>query len=135
MHDDLDPDDLPDWWEKLGWDAWSDPGGPGPANEWLVPADNKWEWSPEHLLMGEYVGFELYLRLRDRLCTLELPHACHDILIKELIDHHDAAALDGHGACATLICTDAMNHDVVTDMHIVDSRECPPITAMDPGNY
>jgi len=134
MHDDL-PDDLPEWWDKLDWDAWASAGGPSPDDMWLKSEHAKWEWSPESLLMGEYVGFELYLRLRNRLTRLQLPHSCHDMLIKELIDHHDAAALDGHGACATLICTDVDMPDMITDMHIVDSRGCPPISAMDTGNY
>ena len=93
---------------------WNDPGGPSPDDHmWLTPASG-WSWDADSLSMGEYVGYPLYLRLRDRLQTLRLPTQTHNAVIQELIDMHDVGAIDHGVACSTLI---------VTSRHIDDTYE------------
>ena len=84
-------------------DAWKDPGGPEPDDEaWLTPASG-WSWDTDALMLGEYVGYPLYLRLRDRLQSLRLPPETHNQVITELIDMHDAGMLDYGVACSSLV--------------------------------
>jgi hypothetical protein len=58
-----------------------------PLNNWLSP--HGWQWDAQSLSMGEYVGFKLYLLLRDRFTQLRIPPDTHDLLIQEMIDTHD----------------------------------------------
>ena len=55
---------LEDWFN-----LWSDPGGPDPDDPGTPkdPDDRGWSWDEVSLACGEYVGFKLYLQLRDRL--------------------------------------------------------------------
>ena len=69
---------------------------------WLTPVSG-WTWDADSLMMGEYVGYPLYLRLRDRLQTLRLPADTHNTVIQELIDMHDVAAIDAGVACSSLV--------------------------------
>ena len=70
--------------------------------DWL-PTPQQWSWDPDSLTCGEYVTFPLYLRLRERLCDLHIPHTCHNMLIHELIDCHDHSAMDLGVARSTLV--------------------------------
>jgi len=97
-----------EWWEP-----WDDPGGPEPDDEKERPdSQEDWHWDAESLAMGEYVTFPLYLSLRDRLHTLRVPAIIHNVVIKEMIDAHDDSALDGHGACSTLVYYDGTSLDI-----------------------
>ena len=88
-----------EWWEP-----WDGPGGPDPDDKSDRPDSEKdWHWDSESMAMGEYVGFPLYLSVRDRLQTLRMPTTVHNVIIREMIDMHDDSALDGEGACSTLI--------------------------------
>jgi hypothetical protein len=78
------------------------------------------------LLMGEYVGYPLYLRVRDRLATLDIPTQAHNRIIQELIDCHDASALTEGAARSTLICWD--NGGNVVPMEIASATEFPELT-------
>ena len=113
-----------DWW-----DAWEDPGGPEPTDGWLTPGDGTWEWTPESLLMGEYVGYALYLKLRDRLCKLGVPTTAHDTLIQHLIDTHYASALEEGGARATLVVWD--RDGPVQPIEVWSASEYPAIDQID----
>ena len=113
-------------------DAWLNPGGPDatpdpdPAHPmWLAPATG-WTWDVDSLLMGEYVGYPLYLRVRDRLQSLRVPAQAHNLLIRELIDTHDASALDHGEARSTLVIWDTGDGGV--PMHVLDSTEMAAIT-------
>jgi hypothetical protein len=127
--------DADDWIEH-----WLNTGGPEPGDmsdtpadthsSWLTPATG-WSWDADALMMGEYVGYPLYLRLRDRLTTLELPANTHDAIIRDMIDTHDVSAIDHGSACATLVTTTAS--DAVYDMHtisIMDVTEFAPLTGV-----
>ena len=129
--------DDDDWIEH-----WLNPGGPEPGNtpdtpadtdsSWLTPTSG-WSWDADSLMMGEYVGYPLYLRLRDRLTTLELPLNTHDTIIRDMIDTHDVSALDHGSACATLVTTTAS--DAAYKMHtinIMDVTEFAPLTGVAP---
>ena len=74
-------DDAADWPEPADDDPLD------PLSNWLSPAG--WQWDAQSLSMGEYVGFELYLLLRDRFTQLHIPPDTHDLLIQEMIDTHD----------------------------------------------
>ena len=115
-------------------DSWPDPGGPEPDDAaWLTPQTG-WTWDMDALMMGEYVGYPLYLRLRDRLQSLRLPAQTHDALIRELIDTHDVGAISHGSACASLVVTtvDLNNTHDIHDITILDATEMAPLTAKAP---
>ena len=129
--------DEDDWIEH-----WLNPGGPeshdtGDMSDhthssWLTPASG-WAWDADALMMGEYVGYPLYLRLRDRLTTLELPHNTHDTIIRDMIDTHDVGAIDHGSACVTLVTTTASNTDYHMHMiNILDVTQFAPLTGVAP---
>ena len=114
---------------------WNDPGGPEPDDDtWLTPASG-WSWDADSLMMGEYVGYPLYLRLRDRLQTLRLPTQTHNAVIQELIDTHDVGAIDHGVACGTLIVTtrDLLDTYQVHDVSILDVEAFAPLSGKDAG--
>lgn len=106
-------------------DPWPDPAGPDPdhtTNPWLTPANHAWSWDAESLRLGEYVGYEPYLRLRDRMHELRLPEVTHNTLIECLFETHDVNYMNHGVACVTLIT----RHDAsgeVDDIHIVGPDE------------
>ena len=113
-------------------DAWLNPGGPDATPDpdpddpmWLAPVTG-WAWDVDSLLMGEYVGYPLYLRVRDRLQSLRVPAQAHNLLIQELIDTHDVSALDHGEARSTLVIWD--NGDTGVPMHVLDSTEFAALT-------
>lgn len=109
-------------------DPWPDPAGPDPDDPaWLTPAGD-WTWDKDSLMMGEYVGFALYLRLRDRLCTIGLPVTTHNLIIQELVDTHDAGAVTALTPRATLVVNDA--DGVLVDMAVLDHEEMGALTDM-----
>jgi hypothetical protein len=113
-------------------DAWMNPGGPEPEPDedhamWLTPASG-WSWDADSLMMGEYVGYPLYLRVRDRLQHLRVPTAAHNRIIQELIDVHDVSALDHGEARSTLVVWDV--DTAVVPMEILDSSEFATITGV-----
>lgn len=119
-----DDDWLHEWMDPAGPEP--DPGAPGADDPaWLVPASG-WSWDVDSLLTGEYVGYPLYLRVRDRLQTLDIPTQAHNRIIQELIDTHDMSAMTQGAARATLICWDG-GGDVVP-MEIADATEFPELT-------
>lgn len=74
-----------------------------------APPDHKsdeWSWDAESMVMGEYTGFPLYLKLRDRMCSLHIPVQAHNLLIQELVDSHDEAAAVESQPRSTLIMFD-----------------------------
>ena len=102
-----------------------DPDGPTPDPDsnhpmWLEPQTG-WTWDMDSLMMGEYVGYPLYLRIRDRLTTLDIPTPAHNRIIQELVDCHDASALTEGAARSTLVCWDAGG--VVVPMEIRSATE------------
>jgi len=111
-------------------DAWMNPAGDESEPDadhamWLTP-DSGWIWDADSLIMGEYVGYPLYLRVRDRLQHLGVPAQAHNRLIQELIDTHDASALDHGEARSTLVMWDV--DKVVVPMEILDSSEFATLT-------
>jgi hypothetical protein len=111
-------------------DAWMNPGGPAPEPDpddpmWLTPTTG-WAWDVDSLLMGEYVGYPLYLRVRDRLQSLRVPTQAHNRIIQELVDTHDVSALDHGEARSTLVVWDVDKH--VVPMEILDSSEFAALT-------
>ena len=80
-----------------------DPGHVPPDHPDWLPVPQHWSWDTDSLICGEYVTFPLYLRLRERLCELRIPHTCHNMLIHELIDCHDDSAMDHGAARSTLV--------------------------------
>ena len=105
-------------------DPWPEPAGPDPddqSNPWLTPANHAWSWDEESLNLGEYVGFEPYLRLRDRMCELQIPEHTHNLLIETLIDTHDVNYMNHGVACVTLITQD--QDGLIDDVHIVNPDE------------
>lgn len=108
------------------------PGGPEPEPDedhamWLTPVSG-WSWDADSLMMGEYVGYPLYLRVRDRLQHLRVPTAAHNRIIQELIDVHDVSALDHGEARSTLVVWDV--DTAVVPMEILDSSEFATITGV-----
>jgi hypothetical protein len=106
-------------------DAWLNPAGPEPDPDsthaaWLTPQTG-WTWDVDSLMMGEYVGYPLYLQVRDRLTTLRIPTPAHNRIIQELIDTHDMSAMTQGAARSTLICWDAGG--VVVPVEIADATE------------
>jgi hypothetical protein len=110
--------------------AWLNPGGPEPDPDpddpaWLTPVTG-WNWDVDSLMMGEYVGYPLYLQVRDRLVTLDIPTPAHNRIIQELIDTHDMSAMTEGAARATLICWD--DGGVLVPMEIASATEFPALT-------
>ena len=111
-------------------DPWDDPGGPAPdgPGSWLTP--DGWQWDAQSLSMGEYVGFQLYLLLRDRLNQLRLPHETHDLLIQEMIDTHDVGLYTTGTGKSTMWYNSAVNDKILNirieggdawpDLHVGD---------------
>lgn len=89
-HDDPDIDPLSDYKDTSG----DSPGTPGDA----------WSWDEKNLAVGEYVGFPLYLCLRDRLCTTAIPTKDHNRVIMAMIDMHDDELVNNGIGCSTLVC-------------------------------
>ena len=115
-------------------DDWSDAADDAPAPDeqpdnldhmWLTSVSG-WSWDVDSLMMGEYVGYPLYLACRDRLATLDIPAAAHNRIIQELIDMHDVSAMTEGAARSTLICWD--NGGEVVPMEIVSATEFPALT-------
>ena len=109
---------------------WLDPGGPEPKDvgKWLTPTG--WSWDGDSLMLAEYVGFELYLKIRDRLTTTNVPTDVHNVLIQELIDTHDESLFDNGVACATLMHTQNAPGQLLMDMQVMDSTHMPPLTGV-----
>ena len=68
-----------------------------------APGDG-WSWDEKNLAVGEYVGFPLYLCLRDRLCTTSIPAKDHNRVIMAMIDMHDDELINNGIGCSTLVC-------------------------------
>lgn len=90
------------WFDGLSGDSPADPPPDHPS--FLEMVD--WQWTTDHLLMAEYVGYPLYLRLRDRMQSLRLPTQVHDTLIQEMIDMHDQEAIDTGAGRSIMIIRD-----------------------------
>ena len=80
-------------------------------------------------MMGEYVGYPLYLKVRDRLCTLDIPTQAHNRIIQEMIDMHDMSAMTEGAARSTLICWDTGG--AVVPMEIASATEFPELTGVE----
>ena len=98
-------------------DPWPEPGGPEP---------HEWHWTPESHEMAEYVGLELYLQMRDRLSSLDVPASTHDLVLERLIDWHDLNYMNHGVACVTLI-TRSNGSSLLMDLDIVGPDEHPPM--------
>ena len=98
-----------------------------PSDMWLMPVTG-WDWDQQSLLMGEYVGYPLYLRLRERLQTLRVPVQAHDVLIQQMIDTHDASAVT-HGQ-ARSTCVIWSNMQLHMPVEVLDSTEWPTLTGI-----
>jgi hypothetical protein len=112
-------------------DAWPDPGGPEPDDAaWLTPQTG-WTWDADSLMMGEYVGYPLYLRLRDRLQSLRLPTTTHNQLIQTMIDTHDVSVFD-HGEARSTLIVKMRSNDIynVHDIEIHDASEFATLSSM-----
>ncbi|MEK9697712.1 MAG: hypothetical protein VW270_18240 [Candidatus Poseidoniales archaeon] len=73
-------------------------------------------------MMAEYVGHKLYLHLRDRMCTLDVPVAVHNMLIRTMIDMHDEGAMVVGAARVTMV-THTDQHGVFQDVDILAADE------------
>ena len=114
-------------------DAWESAGGPSPEDDaWLTPVSG-WQWDTEALMLGEYVGYPLYLRLRDRLQSLRLPPDTHNQVITELIDMHDHGMLDHGVACSSLLVTVAAVGDghLFHQVQLLDVEQLAPLAGKD----
>ena len=114
-------------------DAWMNPGGPepDPSHEdpaWLTTSPG-WTWDADSLMMGEYVGYPLYLRVRDRVQSLHIPTQAHNRIIQELVDCQDMSALAEGAARSTLICWDTGGN--IVPMEIVSATEFPELTGVE----
>lgn len=97
------------------------------SDMWLVPVTG-WDWDQQSLIMGEYVGYPLYLRLRERLQSLRVPVLAHDVLIQQMIDTHDASAVaHGEARSTCVIWSDLQLHMPV---EVLDSTEWPTLTGI-----
>ena len=96
---------------------WTNPAGAEPDDAddplggWLRPTG--WQWDAQSLSMGEYVGFQLYLLLRDRLNQLRLPSETHDLLIQEMIDTHDVGLYTNGTGKSTMWYNSAVNDKIL----------------------
>ncbi len=77
---------------------WQDASGATPEDH-----DGEWTWDEQALVTGEYVGYKLYLLLRDRLTTLTVPAEAHNLIILEMIHCHDTSLVDDGVGCSTLL--------------------------------
>lgn len=77
-----------------------------PDPHWKLPERHEWDWTPDSLITGEYVGYRLYLQLRNRMHQLDVLPALHDPIILHMIDTYDMDDLikahDG-SACVTMV--------------------------------
>jgi hypothetical protein len=109
---------------------WTNPAGAEPDDAddplggWLRPTG--WQWDAQSLSMGEYVGFELYLLLRDRFCSLGLPMESHDLLIQEMIDTHDVG-LYTDGRAKVTMWYNSSKPGAVVDIHVEGGDCCPDL--------
>lgn len=110
-HDNTDP--LSHYKDTSG----SSPGEPG----------DSWSWDEHNLATGEYVGFPLYLSLRDRLCDTAIPTKDHNRVILAMIDMHDDELLNNGIGCATLVCGAGVLEDgVYQKISILEADIIPP---------
>ena len=86
------------------------------------PSGDGWTWDRESLVMGAYTGFRLYLVLRDRLTTLDIPAVAHNRIIEEMIAIHDEELIDAGAGLSTLIMWSALDQTMVP-MEILGGRE------------
>jgi hypothetical protein len=101
----------------------AEPDADDPA--WLVPVTG-WDWDVDSLMMGEYVGYPLYLRVRNRLQHLRVPAQACNRIIQEMIDVHDVSAFDHGEARSTLVMWDV--DGMAVPMEILDSSEFSALT-------
>lgn len=111
-----------DWMEPVDPDEEPDASD----SSWLTPVSG-WTWDADSLRMGEYVGYPLYLSVRDRLQHLRVPSDCHNQLIQQMIDMHDVSAFEQGAARSTLIMWDV--DERVMPMVIVDASRFAPLSA------
>ena len=101
-------------------DNWQDASGASPEDH-----DGEWEWDDEALTTGEYVGYKLYLRMRDRLTSLRIPGEAHNLIILEMIHCHDHNLLDRGVGCSTLLYR-AKEDGQPVELDVVDSDQIAP---------
>lgn len=106
---------LEDWFN-----LWSDPGGPEPDDD--DATSDTWSWDDVSLACGEYVGFALYLRLRDRLQSLGVPGDTHNRIIIQMIHTHDDSAIKGPAARCTLVYHKGSDQTAPIKMDIYDGK-------------
>lgn len=111
------------WFDGLSGDSPADPPPDHPSFLKLVD----WQWTTDHLLMAEYVGYPLYLRLRDRMQSLRLPTQVHDTLIQEMIDMHDVEAIDTGTGRSIMIVRDQPG--LVQPVEVMGGTEFDRLTA------
>lgn len=64
---------------------WDDPGGPSPDPEEPTWDDLfRWEWDDRSVDLASQTGYPLYLQLRDRLVSLQIPVTEHNGYIEEM---------------------------------------------------
>lgn len=86
-----------------------------------------WSWDIASLSTGEYVGFPLYLQLRDRLCDTAIPAKDHNRVIMYMIDMHDEELLNKGIGCSTLVCgAGQLEHGMYQKISIVESDVIAP---------
>lgn len=110
---------LEDWFN-----LWNNPGGPDPDDhdDPEEEAGRGWSWDEVSLACGEYVGFKLYLQLRDRLCSLAIPKNTHNRIIIEMIHTHDDSAIKGPAARSTLVYHRCSDDSALIKMDIYDGK-------------
>jgi hypothetical protein len=96
---------------------------PGPE----LPVNCGWSWTMDSLMMAEYVGYQLYLLLRDRFVTLGVPVTDHDQLIQLMIDTHDASAMTNAEARATCVIWSGDTNNWLVS--VLDSEQFGPLHA------
>ena len=112
-HDDPHIDPLSHYKDTEG----ASPGAPGDG----------WSWDEKNLAVGEYVGFPLYLCLRDRLCTTSIPAKDHNRVIMAMIDMHDDELINNGIGCSTLVCgSGQLEMGVYQKISIVESDIIAP---------
>ena len=95
---------------------------------WLH-APSGWTWDNSSLLMSEYVGAPLYLRLRARMTELRIPASAHDVLIQEMIDQHDTCAVSVAQARSTMITWDVSGQ--VQPVEVLDATEFAALSCIE----
>lgn len=112
-HDDPHTDPLNHYKDSAG----ASPGTPG----------DSWSWDAKNLAVGEYVGFPLYLALRDRLCNTAIPAKDHNRVILHMIDMHDDELINKGIGCSTLVCgSGELEMGVYQKISIVESDIIAP---------